>query len=59
MNDVNLAIENLKKSSEAIDKVSQSDKVYNTEYGLALQNMSWEMYRMAQELEAYHKEWGM
>jgi hypothetical protein len=45
------AIINLEKTIEVIDRVSNEDKHFNTEYGFMLQQLSYEMYRSAQQLK--------
>jgi len=45
------AITNLEKTIEVIDRVSNEDKHFNTEYGFMLQQLSFEMYRSAQQLK--------
>ena len=46
----NQAIENLLAISAALDKCAQKTENYNSEWGVYLEHMSFEMYKQANEL---------
>ena len=46
----NQAIENLQMMSEALERAANSPKNYNTPFAQYLENMSWEMSKMSNDL---------
>lgn len=49
--DVNEAITNLEKTIAVLDKVSNDEKNYNTDFGYMLQQMAFEMQRSMSNLK--------
>ena len=52
------AIINLKATQEALDKVCNNSKYYNTELGYLLEQMSYEMLKSTNELEEIRYMYG-
>lgn len=50
MKEIYEAIENLKTMSESLEKLANTKTNYNTNYGTYLEQMSWEMFKMSNEL---------
>lgn len=51
MNTIELAVKNLEVLSEALEKASMNPKHYNSDFSYYLEQISWSMYRDAQELK--------
>lgn len=49
------AINNLELLSQELERCSFKKSIYNSDFGYYLEQMSWEMHRMANETRA-HKE---
>jgi hypothetical protein len=48
--EITTAIKNLSVTVDALDKASNDEKIYNTELGYFLQQISWEMQKSANQL---------
>lgn len=44
------AIKNLEITMKALDRAASDEKIYNTDFGYMLEQMSWEMQRSASNL---------
>lgn len=51
MNHVDNAIYNLESTRDALLRLSEADKNYNTSWGVTLNLMGWSLHRHAQELK--------
>lgn len=59
MNQIDLAICNLEKTRDALLRISEDDKNYNTFWGETLYSMGWALHRHAQDLKENHYLYGM
>jgi hypothetical protein len=50
MNEISNAIENLELMSKTLEKLANKPENYNSYYGNHLEQMSWDMFKMSQEL---------
>jgi hypothetical protein len=53
------AIQNLKVMSEVLEKAANKPENYNSNYGSYLEQMSWEMHRMSNELKELNYMYGV
>lgn len=51
-------INNLERYSEIVEKTSLKPSLYNTDYGYYLQQWSFEMHKMANELREFEYQFG-
>lgn len=58
MNAITDAISNLEKMSEALEKFANRHENYNNPYAQYLENMSFEMYKHANELKELNYIYG-
>lgn len=58
MKEVQAAIQNLETISSALEKACNRPEFYNSDYSYYLEQMSWAMYRQAQELKSLDMRWG-
>lgn len=52
MTTVDAAIKNLELMSQELEKSANDPKNYNSDFSMYLEQMSWEMFRTANELKA-------
>lgn len=45
------AIQSLTSMSEALERISCEPKYYNSDYGMYLEQMSWQMHKQATDLK--------
>jgi hypothetical protein len=50
-NELNVAIDNLRRVSEALDKYANRPENYNSSYAQYLETLSWDMFRHANDIE--------
>lgn len=58
LNTVEEAINNLELLSQELEKCSIKKEIYNSDFGYYLEQMSWEMHRMANETRERKSLWG-
>lgn len=56
---LNETIGNLEATSEALEKAANNPSNYNTYFSMSLEQISWEMYRMANQLKMTRDVMGM
>lgn len=59
MNTINEAIANIASTSEALEKFCNDPKNYNSYPSQLLEQMSWELYKHANELKEIGERYGL
>jgi hypothetical protein len=59
MNQIDVAICNLEHTRDALLRIADNDKNYNTEWGNMLNIMGWSLHKHAQELKEQIYVYGM
>jgi hypothetical protein len=50
-NELDIAIDNLRRVSEALDKYANRPENYNSSYASYLETLSWDMFKHANDIE--------